>query len=190
VTNAPDQVNLYNFVALPVIGRISGHVQDNTGNPVTGVSLNAFNGNNYQSLESATDNSGNYSLLVSSGQWNVEFLTGGSDSQNQNQNLDQLGFADITAPHVVSVPPTNVVLNLTVYPTGTPFMTTPQRFSSTQFGFVINGTLNVNYTVQISTNLASTNWATLTSFQLTTNPFPMVDVTATNSRRFYRVLKN
>jgi hypothetical protein len=116
----------------------------------------------------------------------VEFLLGGSD----NQTLDHQGFADITAPHVVSVPPTNVVLNLTVYPTGTPFMTTPQRFSSTQFGFNINGTLNVNYTVQISTNLASTNWATLTSFQLTTNPFPMVDVTATNSRRFYRVLKN
>jgi hypothetical protein len=185
-TNAPGQVTVQNFVAQPAIARISGHVQDNTGNAVTGVSLMADNGNNYHSLDGTTDNSGNYSLLVSSGQWYVQFLTGGSDSQN----LDHQGFVDLTAPHVVSVPPTNVVLNLTVYPSGTPFMTAPQRNSSTQFGFSINGTLNVNYTVQVSTNLATTNWANLTSFQLTTNPFPMVDANATNSRRFYRVLKN
>jgi len=48
----------------------------------------------------------------------------------------------------------------------------------------------VNYTVQYSTNLASPTWFTLLSFQLTTNPFPVVDVNATNAARFYRVLKN
>jgi hypothetical protein len=88
------------------------------------------------------------------------------------------------------VPPTNAVLNLTVYPSGTPFVTAPQRFSGTQFGFSINGSLNVNYTVQVSTNLILGNWATLLSFQLTTNPFPIMDVNATNRSRFYRVLKN
>jgi hypothetical protein len=186
VTNAPGQVNLNNFVALPVMGAISGHVQDNTGAPVTGVTLNAVNGG-YQSLEGTTDNSGNYSLLVSAGQWNVEFLAGGG---SDNGDLDSQGLADITAPHIVSVPPTNVVLNLTVYPIGTPFMSTPQRFSSTQFGFTINGALNVNYTVQVSTNLSLMNWTPLLSFQLTTNPFPVVDVNATNSLRFYRIIKN
>ncbi len=64
------------------------------------------------------------------------------------------------------------------------------RISPTQFGFSIGGSNGVNYTVQYSTNLASTNWATLTSFQLTTNPFPIVDENATNSVRYYRVLKN
>jgi hypothetical protein len=50
--------------------------------------------------------------------------------------------------------------------------------------------MNANYTVQVSTNLASTNWSDLQSFQLTTNPFPIVDVLATNSPRFYRIKEN
>jgi hypothetical protein len=82
------------------------------------------------------------------------------------------------------------VLNLTVYPIGTPFITSPQRISSTQFGFVINGVTNVSYTVQVSTNLASTNWVNLFSLTLTNNVFPVVDVNATNKVGFYRVQKN
>jgi hypothetical protein len=185
ITNAPNQTTLQNFVALPVTARIFGHVQDNNGNPVTGVTLSANNNNNYQSLENNTDNSGNYSLLVAAGQWNVQFLTGGSDSQN----LDSRGLADITGPHIVSVPPTNAVLNLTVYPFGTPFISFPQRYSSSQFGFNVSGAFNVGYTVQVTTNLAS-NWTTLVSFQMTNNSIPVTDVNATNSTRFYRVLKN
>jgi hypothetical protein len=142
-------------------------------------------GNEYQSQESTTDNSGNYSLAVAAGQWNIQFLTGGFQD-----NLDTHGFIDLTAPHIVNVPPTNVVLNLTVYPIGTPLISQPQRYSSTQFSFNINGVTNVTYTVQSSTNLASTNWSSLFSFQLTTNPFPVVDINATNSSRFYRVRKN
>lgn len=185
VTNAPGQTTLQNFVALPVIGRISGHVQDNAGNPVTGVSLNANDNNNYHSLDGTTDNSGNYSLQVSAGQWYVQFLTGGSD----NDNLDSKGLADITGPHVVSVPPTNAVLNITVYPFGTPFISFPQRYSSSQFGFNVSGAFNVGYTVQVTTNLAS-NWTTLVSFQMTNNSIPVTDQNATNKTRFYRVLKN
>lgn len=185
ITNAPNQLNLDNFVAVPVIGRISGHVMDNSNNPVTGVSLIADNGNNYQSLDGNTDNSGNYVLSVAAGQWNVQFVTG-----SDNSSLDQLGYADITGPHIVSVPPTNIVLNITVYPVGTPAMSTPRRVSSTQFGFNIVGALNVSYTLQVTTNLGSTNWLSVYSFQLTTNPFPIVDPSATNGTRFYRVLKN
>jgi hypothetical protein len=185
ITNAPNQTTLQNFVALPVIGQITGHVQDNAGNPVTGVSLNANNNSNYQSLDGDTDNSGNYTLRVSAGQWNVQFLTGGSDSQN----IDSKGLADITGPHIVSVPPTNVVLNLTVYPFGTPFMSIPQRVSSSQFSFNVSGAFNVGYTVQVTTNLAS-NWTTLVSFQMTNNSIPVTDQNATNKTRFYRVLKN
>ena len=69
-------------------------------------------------------------------------------------------------------------------------MSAPQRFPNSQFGFNVNGTLNVNYTVQVSTNLASSNWTTLVSFQMTNNSIPVTDVNATNSQRFYRVLKN
>lgn len=189
ITNSPNQTTLENFVALPATAQISGHVQDNSGTNVTGVGLNAsatINGDFYQSLDGTTDNSGNYSLAVASGQWSVQFFTG-----NFSGSLDSHGFVDTTAPHIVSIPPTNAVLSLTVYPLGTPFITSPQRFGTMQFGFTINGATNVGYTVQVSTNLASTNWTSLFSLTLTNNTFlPVVDYNATNSQGFYRVLKN
>jgi hypothetical protein len=191
ITNAPNQVNLQNFVALPATATISGHVQSNSGTNIVGVELEAnatIGGNNYSTLDAATDGSGNYSLAVAAGNWDVEFQTGGNDSDSGN--LDVQGYEDLNSPHFVNIPPTNAVLNLIVYPIGTAVITSPQRFSATQFGFVINGVTNVNYTVQVSTNLASTNWATLLSFNMTTNPFPIMDMNATNKARFYRVLKN
>lgn len=179
-----NQVSLQNFIALPTIGQISGQVRDNFGNPVAGVGLNADNGSQYHSLDGVTDNLGNYSLSVAAGQWNVQFFTGGGQD-----NLDAHGFVDL-GTHLVSVPPTNVVLNLTVYPLGTPVINQAARYSPTQFGFNISGSVGVTYTVQISTNLASTNWFNLSSFQLTSNYFPITDTHATNGARYYRVLKN
>lgn len=116
----------------------------------------------------------------------MEFQTGGHDSGS----LDVQGYVDTSAPHLVNIPPTHAVLNLTVYPIGTPFLTSPQRFGSSQFGFTINGATNVTYTVQVSTNLASVNWANLFSLTLTNSFLTVVDVNATNSPRFYRVQKN
>ena len=58
------------YVALPVNAHISGQVRDNSGNPVVGVSLYAdtfIGGNVYVSLNSETDDNGNYSLGVASG---------------------------------------------------------------------------------------------------------------------------
>jgi len=182
------QTVLENFVALAATARISGHVQDNSGHPVTGVKLMGdagINGNNYQTLDGTTDNSGNYSLAVASGLWNVQFLNGGF-----SDNLDTHGFVDLYAPHLVSTPPTNVTLNITVYPLGTPLISQAQRLSPTQFGFNVNGAPNVTYTVQFSTNLASTNWANLFSFQLTNASAFVTDQNATNKIRFYRVQKN
>lgn len=189
VTNSPNQATLENFVALPATATISGHVQNNSGTNIIGVALNGFatiGGNNYQTLDGSTDNSGNYSLAVASGQWSVQFQNGGHDSGSLNVQ----GYVDISTPHLVNIPPTNAVLNLTVYPIGTPFITSPQLFGSRQFGFIINGATNVTYSVQVSTNLASTNWSSLFSLQLTNSAFPVVDVNATNSARFYRVQKN
>jgi hypothetical protein len=187
-TVAPSQTILQNFVALPATARIYGSVHDNSGNPVTGVTLNGgatIGGKRYQALDSTTDNSGNYSLAVTSGFWDVQFLTGGFDD-----NLDTHGFVDLTGPHFVSIPPTNILLNLVVYPIGTPSISSPRRYSSTQFGFTVSGATNVSYTVQTSSSVASTNWTSLFSFVLTTNPFPIIDPYATNSPRFYRVKKN
>lgn len=188
-TLGTNQTVQLNFVALPATSQIHGRVTDNFGNPVSGLALSAnanISGNNYGTLDGNTDNSGNYSLAVANGTWSVQFITGGGSSDN----IDERGYEDLLAPHNVTIPPTNVTLNLTIYPIGTPFITQFQRVSSSQVNFNVNGASNVNYTVQFSTNLAATNWSTLESFQLTTNPFPVADMHATNSLRFYRVQKN
>jgi hypothetical protein len=189
MTLSNNQAVQLNFVALPAIGTISGRVKDKAGNPVSGVTLTdqaVIGGASYESQESTTDNQGNYSFGVAAGQWTLQFLNGGGSQDN----LDAHGFVDLSGPHIVNVPPTNVVLNFTVYPLGTPVLSGLQRIAPTQLGFLVTGSSNVNYTVQYSTNLASTNWFSLLSFQLTTNPFPVVDTQATNKQRFYRAQKN
>lgn len=186
---SPGLTILQNFIPVPATDTISGHVQDNSGNPVTGVTLTAgasIDGGNYQALDSTTDNSGNYSLAVAPGQWSVQFLNG----NNSSDNLDVQGYVDYFMPHYVSVPPTNQILNITVYPIGTPFINSPQRISPTQFGFVLNGAINVSYTVQVSSDPSSTNWAPLFSLQLTNTATWLVDANATNGSRFYRVRKD
>jgi len=186
---ASGQAVRQDFTALPVNARISGRVRDNSGNPVVGVTLYAstFNGGNgYQSVNSQTDPNGNYSLGVATGvgTWGVNFSFG-----DQN-DLAHQGLVDLFGPYLVSIPPTNVVLNITVYPAGSSALIQPQRFGSQQFGFNVAGSIGVTYTVQVSTNLAAGNWAPLYTFQLTNSPMPITDFTATNAPRFYRLLKN
>jgi len=183
-----NQAILHNYVALPITAQISGRVQDSHGNPVVSVELFAgtfdLGGNSYQSLTSRTDSSGNYSFGVAAGTWQVVFVVGG------NHDLAQQGLVDLFQPYYVTIPPTNASLNLTVYTNGTPLISWPNRTSPTQFNFNVAGSVGVNYTVQVSTNLAASNWANLVTFQLTSNYFPIVDHAATNSPRFYRILKN
>ncbi len=178
------------FVALPVNAQISGQVRDNSGNPVVGVSLYAGtinnNGNGYVSLNSQTDMNGNYSMGVatSAGAWSVNFSYG-----DQN-DLPHQGLVDLYGPYPVTIPPTNAVQNIIVYPYGSSAMTRPQRFGSQQFSINVVGSVGVSYTLQVSTNLASTNWTPLYTFQLTNSPMPVTDFSATNTPRFYRLLKN
>jgi hypothetical protein len=194
IVNAVDYTNIavnqtrqQNFDCLPVTAQISGQVQAQFFGPIAGLQLYAsatINNLNYNSVKVTTDPSGDYVLDVASGDWQVGFDSNGSGSPGS------LGLIDLNGPYFVTIPPTNATLNLTLYTNSTPVLTQPLRLSPTQFGFNVTGLLNVNYIVQVSTNLASTNWSDLQSFQLTTNPFPIVDVQATNSPRFYRVLEN
>jgi hypothetical protein len=177
------------FTALPASARISGQVKDSFGNPVVGVSLSgnaAIGGSYYSSANVDTDNGGNYSFAVAPGQWYVQFTANG----NGPENLASHGLEDLFGPYVVNIPPTNATRDITVYPTGTPVLGQPQRFSPSQVGFNVNGSINASYTLQVSTNLSSTNWISQFNFQLTGNPFPITDSQATNRQRFYRLLKN
>ena len=183
------QAYLQNFTALPATARISGQVKDNAGVPVVGVAIGGgafIGGINYSLNMVQTDISGNYSLAAAAGQWGVHFTANG----NNSENLANHGLVDLFGPYLVNIPPTNAVLNITVYPTGASALSPPQRTSPSQVSLRVNGSINTSYTLQISTNLASANWAPQFSFQLTANPFQIFDSQATNRQRFYRLLKN
>jgi hypothetical protein len=61
--------------------------------------------------------------------------------------------------------------------------------SGGQFQFLLTGAANQNYTVQMSTNLKSSNWIALfVTNNSTTNSFLVTDPHATNKEGFYRIL--
>jgi hypothetical protein len=52
----------------------------------------------------------------------------------------------------------------------------------------LTGATGQNYTVQMSTNLRSTNWTSIAlTNSATTNSFIVIDPNATDKQRFYRV---
>jgi hypothetical protein len=74
---------LINFTALLATNYIAGNVKDSSNNPIAGVGVDAnatINGTNYQAYAD-TDTTGNYSLNVATGTWNISInCNGGSDS--------------------------------------------------------------------------------------------------------------
>jgi hypothetical protein len=64
-----------------------------------------------------------------------------------------------------------------------------QSWQTNRFQIRLTGAVNQNYTVQMSTNLSSTNWTSLfITNSATTNVFNLTDPNATNKQRFYRIL--
>jgi Putative Ig domain len=81
---------------------------------------------------------------------------------------------------------TNKVLSITINPK--PVLGVPTWLTN-RFQMRLTGASNQNYSVQISTNLTSTNWISLfVTNNAATNSFNIIDPTATNRVRFYRVL--
>ena len=69
-----------------------------------------------------------------------------------------------------------------------PTISSPARLPGGQFHMTVNGSAGQNYTIQLSTNLGSTNWTSLLVTNSATSSFLFTDPNATNSPRFYRVL--
>ena len=70
-----------------------------------------------------------------------------------------------------------------------PQLGAPAQLSGTRFQFWLSGVAGQNYTLQVSTNLNSTNWTPLfMTNNAATNAFLVTDPNATNRQRFYRVL--
>ena len=189
VVFAAGQTVQQNFTALPATSVITGRVRDNLGNPVAGVSIGgggSVGGLNYSSADVLTDAAGNYSWAVIPGDWNIFFTSGGDGSQS----LADYGLMDLFDQRRVSVPPTVLNLDITVYPIGSSALSGPFRYSPTQVGLNVRGSIGTNYTLQVSTNAASINWSAVSSFSLPSNPFFVTDPQATNSARFYRIRRN
>ena len=60
--------------------------------------------------------------------------------------------------------------------------------SGAQFQFRVTGSTGLNYTIQASTNLKSTNWTSILVTNPTVNTFLFSDPNATNPSRYYRIL--
>src|SRR5665213_2990031 len=81
---------------------------------------------------------------------------------------------------------TNKVLSITI--NSNPVLIS-QSWQTNRFQMRLTGAANQNYTLQLSTNLGSTNWIPLfITNSAATNSFILSDPDATNKQRFYRVL--
>jgi hypothetical protein len=178
---------LNNFFLLPITAQISGQLTDNTGHPISSIGVSAYmsvGATNYNTAFVDTDTNGDYAFGAGNGTWYV------FANQFGGHSLASAGLYDPAPYHGVTIPPTNVVVNIVVYPANLPQFGQPVHVSSSQFNFNLYGANNDNYTVQTSTNLASTNWVTLTIISnLPSSPFLIQDFQATNTVRFYRAFQ-
>jgi hypothetical protein len=160
-----------------------GSVKDTSGNPMAGVWI--FNEDNIDvntftnAGEGVTDVNGNYvaAALGGSNTWllgvdNSHFFPEYVFSQGEQTNIG-VGMA--------------VPFNVTATPLA-PTISAPTYFSSGQFQMAVSGVALQNYTVQMSTNLSSTNWSSLFITNATSSSFLFNDLNAANQQRFYRIL--
>ena len=185
---SPGQALHQDFVAIRATAQISGQVRDNLGSPVDGVNVfgNVNIGGVQYNSSADTDNSGHYVLPAANGTWFLGVNCCGNDGLEGHGLYDPLEGQG----RAVNVPPTNAVLDITVYQIGTPVLTELFRASPSQFSFNLHGSMGANYTIQASTNLSISNWFNLFTLNLTSNPTYLQDNQATNKVRFYRALKN
>jgi hypothetical protein len=179
-----DQALQVDFTALRTTNQISGQVINAANqHPISGVGVYAYapdiNGLWYNT-HTQTDGTGHYLLPIANGIWHVGLpCSGGDDS------LEPLGFQCVD-PQETSIADNDALVNFAVRPIA-PVLDQPVLVAA-QVGFELWGITGQDYTVQVSTNLASTNWFTLrTITNLLHNPMFIQDNQATNNQRFYRV---
>jgi hypothetical protein len=134
--------------------------------------------------------------------------TGGQPPYNWSLALGSAGLPPgltLDSTGLISgTPTTNRVFSFKVQVTDAVFTTTEQILSITvtpalslsspgwvgnEFQMRLNGAAGVNYTVQMSTDLSSTNWTSLfVTNSATANSFMVIDHNATDRQRFYRVM--
>ena len=180
--NVTDGINIsnINYVAVISTRTISGWVRNSGSVGISGLNVYAnatINSTNFQA-NTETDASGNYSLQVIPGLWNV-----GVDSQGLAQRGYGMVFSQST-----NTSSGNQVVNFVASLPQTPPTLGGSRLQGQQYQFLLNGSAGQNYTIQFSTNLSAPNWNTLYITNNATSPITVIDSNATNRYRFYRVL--
>lgn len=140
----PGQALLYNFIALVATNHITGHVQDSTNHPVSGVQVIAsatINGTDFQA-QTDTDGSGNYSLNVANGSWFTSITCqGGQDSLD---NIFGTGNFQCPGSQNVSITNNNGTANFTVQPCAGIQVLTPSPLQSGQVGVYYSNALSAS----------------------------------------------
>jgi hypothetical protein len=140
----------------------------------------------YSTQLSASSCSGNVNWSFNSGTLppGINLYSGGALNGTPTTN----GTFNFTANVSDGSTSTNQNFSLTINPALVPPTFGPAAKSGAQFQFFVNGSTGVNYTVQASTNLNSTNWTSVLVTNPTVNTFLFSDPNATNPARYYRVL--
>lgn len=127
------------FVLKRATNHITGYVRNNLSNPIAGVSVFAnanINGTNFNSGNATTDGSGNYTLNVGNGTWQVGVSCGCSDC---NDSLSAQGYQCVNN-QPVTIAGNNGVANFTAQPCG------PLQVTTTSLPA---GTVNSFYSFQL-----------------------------------------
>lgn len=163
--------------ALQANQKISGSVMDDSGHPLPGVILYAYPDIGDFLGYVTNGPNGTYTMYVPAAGWTI-----GIDTLPSGYEYPEAQFVVISN--------SDAVLDFIAVPltTAPPTLDAGVSLLGSQFRFLLSGAAGQNYTIQMSTNLSSTNWFSLfTTNNPDTNVFLVVDAQATNRQRFYRV---
>jgi hypothetical protein len=126
--------------------------------------------------------------LAPSGSFTAD-LSGTPITTGTNNGLFNFTVEAVDAGGNIGVQTLSLLVNSNTVPPMAPVLAAVGTLSSNVFQMQVNGVqAGANYTLLMSTNLASTNWTSIfTTNAPDTNPLIIPDVNATNPARFYRV---
>jgi len=163
---------------------VYGSIKDTSGNPMAGVWMyvedNLGEDTYTNAGEGVTDVNGNYvaaALGEGANLWLLGVDNRGFFPEYSFANGEQTNFSTGKA----------APFNVTATP-WVPQITAPAHLAGGRFQMTVSGEAGQNYTLQMSTNLISTNWSSLTITNPASSAFPFNDPNASNQQRFYRVL--
>jgi hypothetical protein len=161
---------------------VFGTVKDDHGNPVPGCIVDGSQIGGSPPRESdgvSVSTNGNYSVGLAAGTWALSQLP---------DQLAQWGLTGALATNVTLSNSQTLALNVVLTRTNFPSLAGPARDSPSQVHFALTGLPAVNYLVQFSTNLSTSNWFPLRVTNGGCAPVMITDSQATNTARYYRAL--